>query len=60
LVPLADGSGFLPIRGYYDLNPTGKRHWSNRDAGNDAARIPAAAIAEDGRALDAGGEAVMK
>jgi len=20
---------FLPIRGYYDLNPTGKRHWSN-------------------------------
>jgi phage terminase large subunit-like protein len=29
LVPLADGTGFLPIRGYYDLNPTGKRHWSN-------------------------------
>ncbi len=29
LVPLADGTGYLPIRGYYDLNPTGKRHWSN-------------------------------
>ncbi|MBV8397177.1 MAG: hypothetical protein JOZ17_00345 [Acetobacteraceae bacterium] len=29
-VPLLDRPGeFLPIRGYYDLNPVGKRHWSN-------------------------------
>jgi hypothetical protein len=40
--------------------PTRLRRFSDRDAGNDAARIAAAAVAEDGRALDAGGEAVYR
>jgi phage terminase large subunit-like protein len=27
-VPLSDGSGYLPLREYDDLNPTGARHWT--------------------------------
>ena len=34
------------------------RRFSDRDAGNDAARVASAAVAENGHALDAGGEAV--
>jgi hypothetical protein len=28
-VRLVKGGGYLPLRGYYDLNPTRRRHWSH-------------------------------
>jgi hypothetical protein len=40
--------------------PTRLRRFSDRDAGNDAAGIGSPAVAEDRRALDAGGEAVSR
>ena len=40
--------------------PTRLRRFSDRDAGDDAAGIGSPAVAEDRRALDAGGEAVSR